>query len=72
MKSFKQHIRESVPPLNDDAILMRLSDLIDALSVLDAQKTDQERLIEIREDVPEPGTLAIRLMVRDQAEETED
>jgi hypothetical protein len=71
MKSFKQHIQEYAPPLHDDAILMPLRDFIDALQLLDAQKTDQERIVEIREDCPEPNTLAVRLVVREQAEETE-
>lgn len=69
MKSFKQHIRECAPPLHDDAILMPLRDFIDALQLLDAQKSDTERLVEIREDCPETGTLAVRLMVRDEGEE---
>jgi hypothetical protein len=71
MKSFRQHLREYAPPLHDDAILMPLGDFIDALQLLDAQKTDQERIVEIREDCPEPNTLAVRLVVREQAEETE-
>ena len=58
------------PLLHDDAILMPLRDFVDALQLLDAQKTDQERIVEIREDCPEPGTLAVRLVVRDQEEET--
>ena len=71
MKSFRQHLREYAPPLYDDAILMPLRDFIDALQLLDAQKSDQERIVEIREDCPEPNTLAVRLVVREQAEETE-
>ena len=71
MKSFRHYIQASFPPLHDDAILMPLRDFIDALQLLDAQKTDQERIVEIREDCPEPNTLAVRLMVREQAEETE-
>lgn len=69
MKSFTRYIQASFPPLHDDAILMPLREFIDALSLLDAQKTNQERIVEIREDCPEPGTLAVRLMVG--ADETE-
>ncbi|MEI8014906.1 MAG: hypothetical protein WCH20_08715 [Nitrospira sp.] len=72
MKSFKQFIRESYPPLYEDAILMTLRDFIDRLEVFNAQKTNVERIVEIREDCPEPGTYAIRLLVRDQEEEAED
>jgi hypothetical protein len=71
MKTFKQYIREYALPLHDDAILMRLGDFIDALLLLDAQKTDEERIVEIREDCPEQGTLAVRLMVKGQEDETE-
>jgi hypothetical protein len=70
MKSFTRYIQATFPPLHDDAILMPLGDFIDSLQLLDAQKTDQERIVEIREDCPAPGTLAVRLMVREQAEET--
>ena len=70
MKSFTRYIQASFPPLHDDAILMPLREFIDALSLLDAQKTNQERIVEIREDCPEPGTLAVRLMVGEQEEET--
>lgn len=69
MKSLTQYIRETETPLHDDAILMPLRDFIDALQLLDAQKTDQERIVEIREDCPEPNTLAVRLVVREQEEE---
>lgn len=72
MNLFKQFIRDSYPPLYEDAILMSLREFIDALSLLDAQKTEKERIVEIREDCPEPGTYAVRLLVRDQEEETED
>jgi hypothetical protein len=71
MKSFTHYIQASFPPLHDDAILMPLREFIDALSLLDARKTDQERIVEIREDCPEPGTLAVRLVVRDKDEETD-
>jgi hypothetical protein len=71
MMSFKQYIRDSYPPLYEDAILMTLPDFIDALQLLDAQITDKERMVEIREDCPEPGTYALRLLKRDQEEETE-
>ncbi|NOS80145.1 MAG: hypothetical protein HOP32_01025 [Nitrospira sp.] len=72
MKSFTHHIQASFPPLHEDSILMPRADFIDALSLLDAQKTDHEQIVEIRENFPEPGTLAVRLVVREQAEETED
>lgn len=67
MKSFLEHIQERSEAsfLHEGAIVMRLRDFIDALELLDAQKSDEERLVEIREDVPEPGALAIRLLVRD-------
>ena len=71
MKSFTRYIQASFPPLHDDAILMPLGDFIDALQLLDAQVTDKERIVEIREDCPEPGTLAVRLVVREQEEATE-
>ena len=66
--SLQQFIQQAREP-QDDAILMPLGDFIDSLQLLDAQKTDQERIVEIREDCPEPGTLAVRLMVG--ADETE-
>ena len=69
MKPFTRYIQASFPPLHDDTILMPLGDFIDSLQLLDAQKTNQERIVEIREDCPEPGTLAVRLMVG--ADETE-
>jgi hypothetical protein len=71
VKSFRRYIREYFPPLHDDAILMTLRDFIDALQLLNAKKSDGERLVEIREDCPEEGTYAVRLMVREQEEETE-
>jgi|CXWL01.1.fsa_nt_gi hypothetical protein len=71
MMSFKQFIRESYPPLYEDAIILPLKGFIETLSLLDAQKTDGEQFVEIREDVPEPGTFAFRLMVREEEEETE-
>ncbi len=71
MKSFTRYIQASFPPLHDDAILMPLGEFIDSLQLLDAQVTDKERMVEIREDCPEPGTLAMRLMVGEQEEETE-
>lgn len=69
--SLQQFIQQQASEPQDDAILMPLRDFIDSLQLLDAQKTDQERIVEIREDCPEPGTLAVRLMVREQAEETD-
>lgn len=71
MKSFRSYTQVSFPPLHDDAILMPLRDFIDSLQLLDAQKTDQERIVEIREDCPEAGTLAVRLVVREQEDETD-
>ena len=71
MKSLRQQIRACAPRLHDDANLMSLRDFIDALQVLDAKKSDGERLVEIREDCPEEGTYAVRLLERDQEEETE-
>lgn len=68
--SLQQFIQRAREP-QDDAILMPLGDFIDSLQLLDAQKTDGERIVEIREDCPEPGTLAVRLVVRGQEEETE-
>lgn len=64
MKTFKQYIRErnDLSFLHEGAIVMRLRDFTDALELLDAQKSVEDRLVEIREDVPEPGTLAIRLL----------
>lgn len=64
MKSFKQYIQErnDLSFMHEDAVLMRLRDFIDALELLDARKTDEPRLVEIREDVPEPGTYAVRLI----------
>ncbi|QPD02812.1 MAG: hypothetical protein Nkreftii_000586 [Candidatus Nitrospira kreftii] len=56
MKSFKQFMQErnDLSLLHDDAIVMRLRDFIDALELLDDLKSGGERLVEIREDVPEP------------------
>lgn len=64
MKSFTQYIQErnDLSFVHDDAIIMRLRDFIDALELLDDQKSDEERLVEIREDVPEPGAYAVRLV----------
>lgn len=59
------------PFLHEGAIVMRLRDFINSLELLDAQKSDTERLVEIRENVPEPGTLAVRLWVQDQEQEEE-
>jgi hypothetical protein len=64
MMSFKQFIRESYSSVHDDAILMPLMDFIDVLQVLESQKTDGERIVEIRENYPEPGTYAVRFIVR--------
>ena len=61
MKTFQQLI--GATPLHEDAILMTLRGFIDSLVLLDAQKSDEERLVEIREDVPEPGTYAVRLLL---------
>lgn len=74
MKSFKQYIREGndVSFVHDDAIIMNLRDFIDALELLDDRKTDEDRLVEIRGDCPEPGTLTLRLMIRDPEDTTED
>lgn len=61
MKSFKQYIRERTDfsSLHDDAVVMPLGDFIHAL---DDQNPDKDRLVEIREDLPEPGTYAVRLV----------
>lgn len=72
MKSFTRYLQEPFPALHENAVLMPLRDFIDTLQALDAQKTDQERIVEIREDVPEPETLAIRLMVREHSDEAEE
>ena len=69
--SLRSFIQQQAREPQDDAILMPLRDFIDSLQLLDAQKTDQERIVEIREDCPEPNTLAVRLVVREQAEETD-
>ncbi len=69
--SLQQFIRQQAREPQDDTILMTLRDFIDALQLLDAQKTDQERIVELREDCPEPNTLAVRLVVREQGEESE-
>ena len=63
MKSFTQYLKERIgtPYVHEGAMVMRLRDLIDTLAVLDAKKTDVDRLVEIREDVPEPGSFAVRL-----------
>lgn len=45
--------------LHDDAVVMRLGDFIKAL---DEQHSNKDRLLEIREDVPEPGVFAVRLV----------
>ena len=71
MMSFKQFSEGYSSPLHEDAILLTLADFIETLSLLDAQKTDGEQLVEIREDVPEPGTFAFRLMEREEEDETE-
>lgn len=67
MKSFTQYTQEQndVSFVHDDAIVMRLRDFIDALEVLDDQKSNQDRLVEIREDVPEPGAFAVRLVTQE-------
>ena len=61
MKTFQQWI--GATPLHEDAILMTLRSFIDSLVLLDAQKSDEDRLVEIREDCPEPGTYAVRLVL---------
>jgi hypothetical protein len=48
---------------------MPLRDFIDALKLLDAQETDPERIVEIREDCPEPGTYSVRLLVQGEEDE---
>ncbi len=69
MKSFRQFVaeRNDLSSLHDNAIVMRLRDFIDALELLDDQKSDEERLVEIREDVPEPGSFAVRFMLAEDA-----
>lgn len=61
MKSFKQYIRErsDVSFVHEGSILIRIRDFIDAL---EDQHPDKERLLEIRENVPDPGTYAVRLL----------
>jgi hypothetical protein len=61
MKDFSSFIqnRNDLSGLHDDAVVMRLGDFINAL---DEQHPDKDRLLEIREDVPEPGTYAVRLL----------
>lgn len=68
MKSFTQYIQErsDVSFVHDDGIIMSLRNLIDALEVLDDQKSDEELMVEIREDVPEAGTYALRLVHLDE------
>ena len=68
--SLQKFVQQASEP-QDDTILMTLRDFIEALQLLDAQKTDQERIVEIREDCPDSGTLAVRLVVRGQEEETD-
>lgn len=70
MKSFKQYIweRNDLSFVHEGAIVMRLRDFIDALEVLDDQKSDRERLVEIREDVPAPGAFAVRLITQEPAQ----
>lgn len=64
MKSFTQYIQErnDLSFMHEDAVVMRLRDFIDALELLEARNTDEPQLVEIREDVPEPGTYALRLV----------
>lgn len=68
MKSFTQYIQErtEVSLVHDDAFIMNLRDFIDALELLDDQKTDEDQLVEIRVDVPEPGSYALRLVHLDE------
>jgi|CXWL01.1.fsa_nt_gi hypothetical protein len=68
MMSFKQYLREYAPPLHENAILLSPGNFIDSISLWDAQIIDGERIVEIREDCPEPGSYAVRFIVR----ETED
>lgn len=61
MKTFKQYIGEQTEfsSLHDDAVVMRLGDFINAL---EDQHSDKDRFLEIREDCPESGTYAVRLV----------
>lgn len=51
--------RNALSGLHDNAVVMRLGDFV---SALDEQHPDKDRLMEIREDVLESGTLAVRLV----------
>lgn len=61
--SLKEFIRQQEmkpqEPDCQDAVVMRLGDFIAAL---DDQHPDKDRMLEIREDVPEQGTFAVRLL----------
>lgn len=45
--------------VHDDAVLIRIRDFIDALG---DQLPDKDQFLEVREDVPEPGVFAVRLI----------
>lgn len=58
VSSFSRN-KNTLSGLHADAVLMRIGDFITAL---DDQHPDKNRLLEIREDVPEPGVLLVRLV----------
>ncbi|MBH0200101.1 MAG: hypothetical protein HP497_11895 [Nitrospira sp.] len=47
--------------VHDDAVLIRLGDFIAAL---DDQHPDKDQFLEVRENVPESGVFAVRLVPR--------
>ena len=50
---------EAQEPECQDAVVMRMGDFITAL---EDQNPNKDRLLEIREDCPEPGTYAVRFL----------
>ncbi len=63
MRTFKQYINDCPATLHDNAILVTLGDFIDTLRSFSAQHSDEDLTVEIQEDVPEPGTYAVRLLL---------
>lgn len=71
MKTFPHDNQASFTPLHDDAIAMPLGDFLDWLQWFNALHRAHKRIVEIREDCPEPGAFSIRLLLGEQEEETE-
>lgn len=59
LMQFLQQEMEPQEPECPDAVVMRLGDFIAAL---EDQISDKDRLLEIREACPEPGTYAVRFL----------